>query len=350
MRFIIHGAGAVGSLVGGILAASGAEVILIARAAHAAAINHNGLLIKSPKGDRLVQNLHAFLSPAEIEPRPDDIIFLCVKTQQTHASVQLLREYYPEGTPIFCVQNGVRNEELAAERFLRVYGVMAGLCVNFLAPGVVAHTMNSLIGIGNYPLGCDNLAVEVAQKIQTAGFDFRASTHDSIMAVKWSKLLLNLNNATYAIIDSYLQLGYLTPSICSFMADVMDEGLYVLDRAGIALHDSNDPYHIRKRIADLRGLVEDAEKIRQARRLPEELRAYPSTWMDLKQKRGETEAGFLNGEIILLGEKHAVPTPYNSILLQIVETMAAKYEPPGLYTIEELAAQVEECKSRLYHS
>jgi 2-dehydropantoate 2-reductase len=348
MRFIIHGAGAVGSLVGGMLAGSGAEVVLIAREAHAAAVNRNGLLIKSQSGDRIVKGLCAVLSPVEITPRPDDIVFLAVKTQQTPASVQLLREIFSDDTPIFCVQNGVRNEEMAAGRFLYVYGVMAGLCVNFLYPGAIAHTMSDRIGIGNYPLGCDDLAYEVAQRLAEAGF--QVSTHESVMSVKWSKLLLNLNNATYAIIDSHLQLGYVTPSISSFMADVIEEGLHVLDRSGISLHNSNNPYDIKRRIAELRGVVEDHEKIDQAKRLPEELRAYPSTWMDLKQRRGDTEAGFLNGEIILLGEKYAIPTPYNSTLLQIVETMAAEEAEPGRYTIEELADQVEQLKLRLYHS
>jgi 2-dehydropantoate 2-reductase len=348
MRFIIHGAGAVGSLVGGMLAGSGEEVVLIAREAHAAAVNQNGLLIKSQNGDRIVKDLCAVLSPSEITPQPDDIILLTVKTQQTTASVQLLRETFSDYTPIFCVQNGVRNEEIAAGRFLRVYGVMAGLCVNFLYPGAIAHTMSARIGIGNYPLGRDDLAFHVAERLAGAGF--QASTHESIMSVKWSKLLLNLNNATYAIIDSHLQLGYVTPSISNFTADVMEEGLHVLDRSGISLYNSNNPYDIKRRIAELHGIVEDPEKIDQAKRLPEELRAYPSTWVDLKQKRGDTEVGFLNGEIILLGEKHAIPTPYNTTLLQIVEAMAEEKAEPGRYTIEELADQVEQLKLRLYHS
>ena len=56
MRFIIHGAGSIGSLIGGRLAESGAEVILIARHAHAAAINRGGLLIKSRAGERVVHD------------------------------------------------------------------------------------------------------------------------------------------------------------------------------------------------------------------------------------------------------------------------------------------------------
>jgi 2-dehydropantoate 2-reductase len=347
MRFIIHGAGAVGSLFSGMLAESGAEIILIARRAHADAINQNGLLIKSPQGDRLVRGLRAVTSPSQITPRADDIILLSVKCSQTAYSVQQLREVFPETTPFFCVQNGVRNEEMAAQRFLQVYGVMAGLCVNFLSPGVIAHTMGHRIGIGNYPFGCDSLGSQLAGALDRWGFQL--TKHESIMAVKWSKLLLNLNNATHAIIDSYLQLGLVTPSISKFTADVLEEGSHVLDIAGISLKDPNNPYDIKAHIAALQSVVEDREKIAQAKSLPEELRAYPSTWMDLKQKRGETEAGFLNGEIILLGEKHDLPTPFNSMLLQLVETMAAEGADPGRYTIDELIDLVEQKRLMLYH-
>lgn len=347
MRFIIHGAGAVGSLVGGTLAESGAEVILVAREAHATSINKYGLRLKSQKGERVIKNIHAITSPHEIKPRPDDIVFLTVKTQQTAASVQLLREIFPEETPIFCAQNGVRNEELAAGRFLHVYGVMTGLCVNFLAPGLIAHTMGHRIGVGYYPLGLDEHGLQVAEQLEKAGFD--VTTHESVMAIKWSKLLLNLNNATYAIIDSYLQLGLVTPAISRFKAEVMIEGLHILDVAGISLNDPNNPYDIKAQILEMKKIVEDPQKIHAARSLPEDLRAYPSTWVDLKQKRGETEAGYLNGEIILLGEKYGIPTPYNSTLLQIAETMAAENTEPGRYSIEELADLVEQRRLNFYH-
>ena len=95
MRFIIHGAGAVGSLVGGWLADSGAEVVLIARDAHADAVNQHGLQIKSVKGDRVVK-LSAVTSPNQIAPRADDVLFLTVKSSQTAASVQALREIFPD--------------------------------------------------------------------------------------------------------------------------------------------------------------------------------------------------------------------------------------------------------------
>ncbi|HKQ73315.1 MAG TPA: ketopantoate reductase family protein [Blastocatellia bacterium] len=343
MRFIIHGAGAIGSLIGGRLAESGAEVVLIARSAHASVINCRGLFIKSRDGERVIKGLCAVTHPNEITPRAGDVIILTVKSSQTAASVQSLREVFPEDTPVVCMQNGVRNEEIAAGRFLRVYGGMIGISATFLEPGSVAHTRGHLLSIGNYPLGCDDPGLRIAAQFEKAGF--RMTTHESIMAVKWSKLILNLNNATLAIIDKHLQLGLVTPTISNFIADVQEEGLRILEVAGISLEDPKNPYDVKKHLTELRSVVEDPKKIYEETNSPKEFRTYPSTWMDLKQKRGRTEAGFFNGEIILLGEKYRIPTPYNSTLYTIVETMAAKGAQPGLYTIEELVSLIEKRKS-----
>lgn len=347
MRFIIHGAGAVGSLVGGRLAAGGAQVALIARPAHVAAIKERGLLIKARDGEQEVSSLHAVTEPSQLTPRPDDVIFLTVKTAQTAHAVHQLRETFLEQTPIFCLQNGVRNEELTARRFLHVYGAMAGLCVTQLAPGVVAHTMSNTISLGNYPLGYDERCAEVAASLTRAGFE--VTTHESIMAVKWSKLILNLNNATYAIIDQHLQLGLVTPELSDFMADVEEEGLHVLHMAGISVADPDNPIDFNQRLTELRSVKPDAAQLHEAANIPLELRTYPSTWTDLKERRGETEAGYFNGEIMLLGEKHNLPTPYNSTLLNVVETMALEGQAPGRYTLEELINLVEQRRLMIYH-
>ena len=348
MRYIIHGAGAVGSLVGAMLAETGFKVVLIGRPAHTAAVRENGLLVRSRKGDRRVMRIDAVNSPSEITPQDDDVILLTVKSGQTAESVQELRDTFEETTPIFCLQNGVRNEELAARRFLRVYGGLAGLSATLVEPGVVAQTLDLKIGLGNYPLGCDERVRDVAADLERAGF--KVSMHERVMAVKWSKLLLNLNNATLTIIDTWVQLSRATPRVAHFMADVMEEGLHVLAVAGISLEDTNNPYDIAAQIQQLREVREDAEKIRELREMAFDLRTYPSTWVDIKQKRGESEACYFNGEIVLLGEKNNVPTPLNSTLLQIVEEMSTKRREPGRYTVDELEGQIAQRRMKFYNS
>ncbi|MFZ4795300.1 MAG: ketopantoate reductase family protein, partial [Blastocatellia bacterium] len=75
--------------------------------------------------------------------------------------------------------------------------------------------------------------------------------------------------------------------------------------------------------------------------LPSEKRAYPSTWVDLKERRGRTEAGFLNGEIVRLGEMYSIPTPLNSTLLELVERLAGEGRPPGLLDPDQLTRLAE---------
>ncbi len=349
MRFIIHGAGAIGTLVGGLLAESGEEVVLIARPAHADWVNNLGVIIKSRDGQRHVTaNLTAVTQPAQITPRPDDIIILTVKTAQTEDSAHLLRETYSEETPVICLQNAMRNEAYAAGRFKHVYGAMVGVSATLLGPGAVAWTMNHPISIGNYPLGCDDFARAIAAKLEQAGF--HTTTNENIMAVKWTKLLLNLNNATLSLLDNYVQLAQVLPDLSRFMADVMAEGLHVLEAAHISLEDPHNPFDLPAIIARYSAMTENAAAINAARELAYELRTYPSTWVDLKQQRGETEAGYFNGEIILLGEKYDVPTPYNTTLLTLVETLATQRGAPGKYSLAELIELVEQRRLMIYHS
>ncbi|MBI1761158.1 MAG: ketopantoate reductase family protein [Acidobacteria bacterium] len=346
MRFIIHGAGAIGTLVGGKLAAAGAEVVLVARELYAEAINRNGLRLLTQAGEAQVRNLTAVTHPAQLTPRAEDVILLTVKTAQTEESAHVLRDALGEETPIVCLQNAVRNEEWAARRFKNVYGAMAGISATLVEPGVVAWTMGDTISLGNYPLGFDEFGAELAAALTQAGF--RTTTHEHIMGVKWSKLLLNLNNATLGIIDSYVQLAQVTPALAYFMSEVLEEGLHVLTAAHIVLDAT--PYNVPAVANQLRNCVEDTEKIRAAQSLPVELRTYPSTWVDLKQRRGATEAGYFNGEIILLGEKYDVPTPYNSTVLNIVETMAVEQLEPGKHSLDELVGLVEQRRLMIYHS
>jgi 2-dehydropantoate 2-reductase len=268
---------------------------------------------------------------------------LAVKSTQTNQCIHDLHEVFSQDTPLFCLQNGVRNETTAAERFLHVYGVMIAACVNYLEAGVVAHTMKQDLVLGNYPLGCDEIATKVAQDLTQAGFKAVLSSH--VVAAKWGKLVLNLTNALLAITGHHLQLAWVLPEVSLLMADVQEEGLRVLEAAGIPLEEGNSPLDVFAMTRKAREVGEsprDEEAIRAAENLPEEMRTYVSTWVDLHRQHGECEASYLNGEILLLGEKHHIPTPYNFTLLDIIERMAAQHLPPGHYSIAEVRQMIAE--------
>jgi len=62
-----------------------------------------------------------------------------------------------------------------------------------------------------------------------------------------------------------------------------------------------------------------------------------SSWQSLARGAGSIEAEFLNGEIVLLGALHGVPTPVNALLQRLAVRAAAEGAPPGTWRIEELS-------------
>jgi len=167
MRFIIAGAGAVGTALGGYLAESGYGVVLVSRPAHVAAIRERGLTLKTAKG-AFRPTVSAVASAKEITWRTDDIVFLTCKSQHTRALLDELKTA-PAETPVFCFQNGVRNEEWAAETFQNVYGGLVLISATFTEPGVVEHTRNDVMAIGRYPSGLDSVTERTGKALERAG-------------------------------------------------------------------------------------------------------------------------------------------------------------------------------------
>ncbi|MEW6733170.1 MAG: ketopantoate reductase family protein [Acidobacteriota bacterium] len=330
MRYIVYGAGAIGSALGGLLANLGRPVVLVTRTAHAHAIAKSGLIIHT-KEKRLQVKVMAIESLAEITCTTDDIILLTNKTQDTMSAITQLASWARPDTPIVCLQNGVRNESMAATRFSQVIGGLVNFNANFLAPGVVERTMWNLIALGCYPEGINPLVEAIANDFREVGFDTHC--YPQIMRAKWGKLIANLNNATNAITNTYLQQALSNPSHKEFMAQVMAEGIMVLDRAGIPLDDGG-LYDIRARLAAVYN--QPAQPADDSSEIDPLDRSYPSTWQDLTLGRKQLEVRFFNGEIVALGVSLGLNTPYNSVLLEVVENMAVKGEKPGRYRLAEL--------------
>jgi 2-dehydropantoate 2-reductase len=174
----------------------------------------------------------------------------------------------------------------------------------------------------------------VREALEAAGCQVALS--NSVMAVKWTKLVINLGNAFYAITDLSIPEGHRSPESRAYLADVMEEGVRVLEAAGVGY----EPLPSRP------GLLEEIERLRQPAAIqpwPEtpDVEYYSSTWQDLQLQRGTTEVAFLNGEIISLGRQFGIPTPINELLQTVVEEMAANGEQPGKYTVSEFRAMCD---------
>jgi 2-dehydropantoate 2-reductase len=56
------------------------------------------------------------------------------------------------------------------------------------------------------------------------------------------------------------------------------------------------------------------------------------------RQTGNIEADYLNGEIVLLGVLHDVPTPVNALLQRLSNQLAATRTPPGSMTEADILA------------
>ena len=111
MRFVFYGLGAIGGGLAAMLARSGRDVIGIARGAQLDAVRTGGLRVRAPEIDEVVE-FPCVGAPSEIEFRPDDVIFLTMKTQDTKPALEDLQKCGVSDQAIVCTQNGIENERL----------------------------------------------------------------------------------------------------------------------------------------------------------------------------------------------------------------------------------------------
>jgi 2-dehydropantoate 2-reductase len=309
MRFVVYGAGAVGGVLGGLLAGAGYEVVLIARGAHLDAIRRDGLRVLSPDGER-VHHLPAVAGPDEIDWRTGDVVLLAMKSMDTEAALRALAAHAEPDTSVVCVQNSVANERAALRMFEYVYGVCVMFPTTHLTPGVVVANCSPVPGIldiGRYPGGVDETAMAIAEAFRNA--TFHSQPRPDIMRWKYAKLLMNLANAAEAVYGP----GEWPADL---PARLRAEGEMVLRAAGIG-------YTSEEEDQQRRG---DILKVRPVAGQP---RGGGSSWQSLTRGTGAVEADYLNGEIVLLGREHAVPTPDNEQIRRLANQYARERRPPG---------------------
>jgi 2-dehydropantoate 2-reductase len=327
MRYIVIGAGAIGGTIGGRLAASGHEVVLVARGAHLDALRAKGLTLATPDGTSTL-DIPGVASPAELDLREDDVLLLATKTQDAEP---LLTEWAwrpvrngtvaADALPVVCAQNGVASERIALRRFRHVYGMCVWMPSTHLEPGAVEANgapMTGLLHLGRYPSGTDAIADQIGADL--AGSGFLAPVVADVMRWKYGKLLANVSNAIEAVCghDAWLHATELRRRVTA-------EGRAVLDAAGIA-------YARERESAELRADLVQILPVNGAERVG------GSSWQSLTRGTGSIEADFLNGEIVLMGRERGIPVLVNEVLQRLANQAARDRRPPGSATPDEVMA------------
>ena len=323
MKIVVFGAGAVGGVIGGRLFQHadrhGHDVALIARGAHHDAIRDQGLTIHDPDGTVVL--------PVPVADRIDaidlgagDVVILAMKTQDTPAALAALADHAPD-VAVACAQNGVENERLALRHFADVYGICVMLPATFMDPGVVdanGAPHNAILDVGRYPLGVDPTAAAVASAFEASGLV--STPQPAIMRFKYRKLTMNLANLLDALVSDRDGIGALHKRATA-------EAEACFAAAGIDCATMEEDRERRHGLLAITPI--DGRK-----------RGGGSTFQSFARGATVNEIDWLNGEIVLLGRLHGVPTPVNSMLQQLARTAAAEHRAPRSLTTQEIEALV----------
>jgi len=326
VRYVIYGAGGIGGVMGGRLFHQGRQVVLVCRGEHLTTIQRRGLTLKTP-AETLQLAIPAAGHPAELTFTGEDVVILTMKSQDTELALRDLDRAGGSDLPVICGQNGVDNERMAARRSAQVYGMVVWLPATYLDPGVVlnhAEPVGGILDAGCYPHDVDPLITQVTNDLTACGFSARPEPH--IMRWKYTKLLSNLRNALQAICGLEAHGG-------EFARAVRQEALACYRAAGI---DFAPEEEMRRRV--------------QAQITLADIEGHPrsggSSWQSLMRGLPSVEADFLNGEIVLLGTLHGIPTPYNRLLQKVANHMARTGKRPGSMSVKELQGMLTEGRAR----
>lgn len=310
----VIGAGAIGSLVGGLLAHHAHRVVLIGRHDHVTAINRNRLHIDGVAGTFDV-NIRA-VEALNFHP---DLTLVTVKNQDVEAACRTIKPYMGAG-PVVMMQNGVTGTETAAAVFGcdPIIGCTLLLNARFLSPGCVSFANQAPIVIGR-AFGPNDEAV--AQLRLLLGQVAATTISSDIRGVQWTKLLIN---AVSNSLDGMTGLNFNTclqyPEMRRIAVLILKEAIGLMNRA-----------HIRP--APIPGLP--SAFFRFMPRLPTpiamqlfKLAAKAKTSGEIKTstlqsllKGKATEIDYLNGEFVRLGQRLGMPAPVNAKVVELIHTI-----------------------------
>ena len=262
MKVAVLGAGAIGAYMGAALCRAGAEVHLVARGPHLAALREKGVRVISPRGD-FAAHPHATDDPAEIGPV--DHVVLGVKAHAYASAGPLVAPLLHPGTSIVAAQNGIpwwyfhglagpyegrRVESVdpdgAVSKALpveRAIGCVVYAATEIESPGVVRHLEGTRFSIGEPDGTVSRRCTEFAEAMVAGGL--KCPVESQLRDEIWIKLMGNIAfNPLSALTRATMSGICRHPGTRTLVESMMEESLEVAGRLG-----SHPEISIERRIA-----------------------------------------------------------------------------------------------------
>ena len=294
MKILIMGAGAIGGCYGGLLARSGADVVLLARTANLDAIRRRGLRVESDTfGD--------FTVPVQAVDALDgswtaDLALFCVKGYHNEQAMSDMSPAVGEGTTILTLQNGIGSGEQLARRFGGEKALLGAAYIDAerTEPGVFAQRGSPpRIVLGEENGELSERAQAVADVLRKASIETEVSPN--VLTALWGKLvyicaLSGMSCITRASFSEVLD----TPETYAMTMQVMREALEVGQASGVPLDDGLPDAVMAGFLEEKGGLIS-------------------SMHTDL-MAGNPLEVSLINGAVARIGADVGVETPANTFI------------------------------------
>jgi 2-dehydropantoate 2-reductase len=295
--YTILGAGAVGSVFGGLLTQAGFRVQLVNRSAETGkAIAENGLRLDLSKGDVVCH-------PDAVQPQdaaPARFVMAFTKTHQTEAALLSIRDAMRPRTVFVTLQNGLGNAELVAQvtGSAQVLHGVTMLPATLLAPGHVRSHGSSQTWIGPVRIQDLPLAQTVHDDLRRAGFDMVLA--DDPAGRIWQKACFNV------ALNGVCALAMGSPGLIQATDGLQDQAHALADEA-IA-------------VAVAEGAVVDSSAVHKLIDFACAEHTYhkPSMLQDIEAGR-LTEVDTLNGHVVARAAVHRLDVPLNKLILTLIK-------------------------------
>jgi 2-dehydropantoate 2-reductase len=331
MKITVLGAGAVGSMIGGLLQADAPEfdVTLVGRGQHGDTMQKRKTLIvdDGQSSREIAVNCTSDVSAAA----GSQILLLTVKSQDTEAMMQSVRPFVGDAI-LVSIQNGMNDVVLSAyvpsDRL--VMGVTA-TNVYVSEPGRVSLQLGGATMFGpprNHGLGAaGKLVAEVCGRIRSESLQFSATS--DLPAMQYHKLTINAVGCASCLSAS----NFISEALChaawrtSVGLPLLRECQRLTELARIRMQRIPGTPSLRGLNYLLQGMNAPvvgslvsfaADQIYNRR--PIEF----SLLQDLRRRR-HTEVDYINGEFVRLGESLREKAPFN----RVVASMAGELEARG---------------------
>jgi 2-dehydropantoate 2-reductase len=299
MRIAVVGAGGVGGGFGAALATAGADVSFVARGAHLAAMQKEGLKVEGGRGETHLVPTRATDDPKDIGTV--DVVLFCVKLWDVESAGQAIKPLIGRDTAVIPLQNGID----AAERLVPILGanaVMGGVAqisASIIRPGVIRQvgTFMRLI-FGELDNKRSKRGEDFLALCQKAGFD--ATLSEEITTELWMKFIQLASNASMTAVTRQ-PLGKLRddPDLRLIFMAAYQEAIAVGRARGVAL-----PADAIERILQFIANAPPAMKASMA--------------LDL-ERGNRLELPWLGGKVVELGRQLGVPTPTHRMMYALLK-------------------------------